>query len=922
MSPLVTPQLQIQTITRAVRQLLGALPWPDPLLLALPELGTALGCDRLRVWQVHQPLPSQDLWLSPYADWSRDDKRIPSPAQITPLPSFNYWLSRLSAGHSLQTWVGEFPGVEQQWLQSLGITSVLALPITVEENLWGIFTVEYTQAMYHWPEEEIVAIQTFTEPLGGVLGLRRSSCPINASEKQLQEQDEILVQLSRRKSLHQGDLYQALQEIVATAATTLGVSRTSVWLYTKDRIKIRCVTLYERLDDRYSSGQELAAADYPDYFRGLEQERVIAAHDAVTDQRTHEFAQGYLIPLGITAMLDAPIWAEGVMIGVVCHEHIASPRRWTVAEQQFAASIADLVSLAIEASDRHRALADLQASEERLKSFFQATSEAVVIHDQGRIIDINTAAEDLFGYTPQEMIGQSVLMVTDPASRELIISRIQQPSDQPVEAVGQRKDGSTFIGEIQGKSIFFQGRPARVVGIRDITQRKQAETDLRLAAQREQLLAEIALRIRRSLELQDILNTTVVEVRHCLHADRVFIAYLAPHPCRVKIVAAASHQTWETDLEQLLNQPVYLESLLEIATLDNQSIPKIQDFNRGELNPELAAIYQEHQIQSSLVIPIPQDHCGDQVVLVIQQCTVLRFWQPFELQLLEQLANHVAIALQQAALYQKLAALNANLEYQVEERTGQLRQKMSELEELNRLKDVFLHAVSHDLRTPVLGTLMVLNNLMPDILDKNEKTDISVPVRVLKRMIQSHERQLTLIESLLDIHFDDEQTMDLDITPLDFREFLEGILIDLQPLLDKNQAYLNNHIPEILPPVLADASQLRRVFENLITNALKHNRPGLTLTFTAQTEGQCLLCTVADDGVGILPEQLEHLFDLYYRGKQSRQRSGIGLGLYLCRQIIQAHQGKIGVMSQPGEGATFWMTLPVVFQESPRETES
>lgn len=914
MSPIVTPQLQLQTITRAVRQLLTALPWPEPLLLALPELGLGLGCDRLRLWQVHQPLPSQDLWLSPYADWGRHEKASPSPAQITPLPSFNYWLSRLSAGHNLQTWVGEFPGVEQEWLQSLGITSVLALPITVEGQLWGIFTVEYAQAMYHWPEEEIVAIQTFTEPLGGVLELRRSSCPINVNEKQLQEQDEILVQLSRRKSLHQGDLHQALQEIVATAATTLGVARTSVWLYTKDRIKIRCVTLYERLEDRYSSGQELAAADYPDYFHALEQERVIAAHDAVTDSRTHEFAQGYLIPLEITAMLDAPIWAEGTMIGVVCHEHLVSQRRWTVAEQQFAASIADLVSLAIEASDRHKALAELQTSEDRLKSFFQATSEAVIIHDQGRIIDINESAEDLFGYTPTEMIGQSVLMVTDPASRELIISRIQQPSDQPFEAVGQRKNGSTFVGEIQGKSIFYQGRPARVVGIRDITQRKQAETDLRLAAQREQLLAEIALRIRRSLELQDILNTTVVEVRHCLHADRVFIAYLAPHPCRVKIVAAASHQTWETDLDELLNQPVYLESLLEVATPSSPSGPKMQDFNITELNSDLQTIYQDHHIQASLVIPIPQDHCGDQVVLVIQQCTVPRIWQPFELQLLEQLANQVAIALQQAALYQKLAALNANLEYQVEERTVQLRQKMTELEELNRLKDVFLHAVSHDLRTPVLGTLMVLNNLMPQ---KTDETDISVPVRVLQRMIQSHERQLTLIESLLDIHFDDEQTMDLDLAPLNIGEFLGGILMDLQPLLDKNQAYIRNEIPDDLPMVLADISQLRRVFENLITNALKHNRPGLTLTFTARTQDQTLLCTVEDDGVGILPEQLEHLFDLYYRGKQSRQRSGIGLGLYLCRQIIHAHHGKIGVMSTPGAGATFWMTLPVIFDTLP-----
>jgi signal transduction histidine kinase len=143
--------------------------------------------------------------------------------------------------------------------------------------------------------------------------------------------------------------------------------------------------------------------------------------------------------------------------------------------------------------------------------------------------------------------------------------------------------------------------------------------------------------------------------------------------------------------------------------------------------------------------------------------------------------------------------------------------------------------------------------------------------------------------------------------------------------------------------VKADKTQLWRVFSNLIANALKHNLPGLNLTVSAKvikaekfiinhskakedidkfpilnsqspisnSPSSMIRCTVEDDGVGILPEQCEHLFDLYVRGARDRHSLGLGLGLYLCRQIITAHGGEIGVTSNPGAGAIFWFTLPV-----------
>jgi len=258
---------------------------------------------------------------------------------------------------------------------------------------------------------------------------------------------------------------------------------------------------------------------------------------------------------------------------------------------------------------------------------------------------------------------------------------------------------------------------------------------------------------------------------------------------------------------------------------------------------------------------------------------------------------------------------------------------------------LFIHALSHDLRNPVAGMLMVLKNWQRKTGDS-----IAIPRSVLERMIQGSEQQLRLINSLLEVHAGELRGLVLHCDRVDLRAVVEAAAADLEPLMNEAKATFKNLIPDDLPAVNADNTQLRRVFSNLIANALKHNLPGLNLTVSAQvikagkliinqkkgkqdidklpithpqsritnpqlsipnSSSSMIYCTVEDDGAGILPEQCEHLFDLYVRGYQSRHSVGLGLGLYLCRQIIGAHGGEIGVISSPGAGASFWFTLPL-----------
>jgi diguanylate cyclase (GGDEF)-like protein/PAS domain S-box-containing protein len=175
------------------------------------------------------------------------------------------------------------------------------------------------------------------------------------SESRLRRQNSVLVDLARRASIHAGDLALALREVAEVAANTIAVERVGIWLYTPDLQSIRCVELFQRATREHSEGGELTALNYPVYFRALETERAIVAHDARADARTSPFNDSYLVPNGVTSMLDAPVRRLGHLTGVICFEHTGPMRRWTLDEESFASSLADLVVMAIDAQERREA---------------------------------------------------------------------------------------------------------------------------------------------------------------------------------------------------------------------------------------------------------------------------------------------------------------------------------------------------------------------------------------------------------------------------------------------------------------------------------------------------------------------------------------------------------------------------------------
>ena len=156
------------------------------------------------------------------------------------------------------------------------------------------------------------------------------------------------VELMSQRTALLGDVEATMRRITESASSTLDVERVSLWFLDAGRTKIACRDLFVRATKEHSKGIELFAKDFPPYFRALETERTIAAHDAHTDPRTSCFSKPYLGPLGINSMLDVPIWVQGKMVGVVCHEHVGAKRKWDSDEETFAYLMSSFVALALE----------------------------------------------------------------------------------------------------------------------------------------------------------------------------------------------------------------------------------------------------------------------------------------------------------------------------------------------------------------------------------------------------------------------------------------------------------------------------------------------------------------------------------------------------------------------------------------------
>jgi len=241
-----------------------------------------------------------------------------------------------------------------------------------------------------------------------------------------------------------------------------------------------------------------------------------------------------------------------------------------------------------------------------------------------------------------------------------------------------------------------------------------------------------------------------------------------------------------------------------------------------------------------------------------------------------------------------------------------------QLHRLEKLRLDLTHMVIHDLRNPLTAICYFL-----DLLEMTENQNLSVSTRELIPGVRRCAEELrNMISSILDVSKMEAGEMTLQSELCDLDVLIREVVDSSQPLPDDRSVTFES-VGSVLT-VVVDSGLIRRVFQNLLSNALKFTPKGGVVRIVAHTTLTEIRVTITDTGCGIPPEYHQQIFEKFGQVEAGNNRQGTGLGLTFCKMAVEAHHGRIGVESEAGKGSTFWITLPCPVSDGfrvPTQTE-
>ena len=231
-----------------------------------------------------------------------------------------------------------------------------------------------------------------------------------------------------------------------------------------------------------------------------------------------------------------------------------------------------------------------------------------------------------------------------------------------------------------------------------------------------------------------------------------------------------------------------------------------------------------------------------------------------------------------------------------------------ELETLDKMKSDFIQIAVHELRTPLIAV-----NAGVELVSIGELGKLTKQQKEALNIAEQGIDVLTgLIDDMLDIMRIESGKMELMKESLSIKEIIGIIVHEFKPVIMKKKQKVVLKIPDSLPQIIGDPSLLAKLFNNLLSNAVKHTPDNGKITITAKDDKKSIHCAVTDTGIGISKKEIDKIFDRFYvvGSSLSRKQKGIGLGLAICKDIVESHNGKIWAESTLGKGSTFHVILP------------
>jgi PAS domain S-box-containing protein len=578
------------------------------------------------------------------------------------------------------------------------------------------------------------------------------------------------------------------------------------------------------------------------------------------------------------------------------------------------------------------------------RAILDGTDYAIISTDLNGIIQtFNAGAEKMFGYSMGEVIGQVTPEIFhDPqevgdktAKHSKILGKdigvgfealkhlaIEGLLDD--EWIHIRKDGSRFPISLTVKDLRDQNE--QIIGsvsfTKDISDRKQAEQIILQQADRETLLRGITQRIRQSLDLSIIFDTACQEIQQLLQCDRVGIFKFDPDSNfdDGEFVAESVVDGFSSAMEVHIHDHCFGEGYAAAYAQGRMQV--LNDIDNAGLMDCHRDVLVQFQIRANLVIPLL---CGNNLwgLLCIHQCAHTRQWQEHEINLVQQIANQLAIAIQQASLY-------AQSQQEIAERKQaeqQLTETNQQLARATKLKDEFLANMSHELRTPLNAILGLSNALKEQLLGSLTQPQLNA-IGIVE---SSGIHLLELINDILDLSKISSGMLELKIEPASVQNLCDSSLVFIKQQAFQKEVEIYSHIPQNTNKIDVEERRIKQVLINLLSNAVKFTPSGGKVSLlvaigsgdTWQGEATipqqiramnspAIVFQVTDTGIGIAPEDLQRLFQPFMQldSALNRQYEGTGLGLALVKKIVELHGGQVIAESQIGMGSCFTVALP------------
>ena len=667
------------------------------------------------------------------------------------------------------------------------------------------------------------------------------------------------------KKVEETNLNSFLKRILVAAANSLNADRVSIWFFNDDRTRISCHYMYLKQTGSYIKTEDLEVTGNTEYFKAIDSKLILCAEDALTDPNTMELSASYLIPNNIVSMMDVPVYYRGRTVGIICNENVKSKRKWQEEEKNFAASIASLVSNAIEIDLKESHDKDLQESQRFLSTLISNLPGYVYRvkkeDTQWTFQYLSDGITDITGYTPKELIESDHLyygLMVDETDKKNARMAVNDAliNKKPYEITYRIKstDGKLKWVWERGRGVYDEmGSLVATEGfITDITERKLTEEEVLKRNAELSAINKIGQSLSKLAEKETIIHDICAMLGKLFNIENLYIALYDED----KNLITFPYYTIEG---KMLSTPSrnFGKGLTEFVIKTKKSL--LINSARHEVMISLGIKPHGKEALSILATPMI---AGEKVlgVIALQNYRFENAFSQSQIETLSTIASQAAIALENAELY------------------SSLKKSLSE-------KEILLQEVHHRVK----NNLQIMSSLIK--LQSHYVSD--------KQMLQILKETESRIQSMAIVHSKLYSTQEYE--KINFGEYVKNLTdnfwntygIKLKNLkFDLQIENIALNIDTAIPCGL--------IINELVSNAIKHAFPDnmkgtITVILSKEKDIDIYKLIVKDDGAGIS--------DIINIDKTDT------LGIQLVKLLSKQMNGSLEVKSAKNKGSEFIIKL-------------